>query len=170
MHRKSMAMLMLCVPLALTVTPASAEPTFIMNCYNNKFSVPVSLYGTDDKGIGKASSAVVQLNINTPVKAGSHVLFVNKDNLGVCEIEVSHGYRLEGGEAVIDPTNIFTGVDSTQQVSGGPEAGTIKRYITGLSPTRVAVNKLKFAIGRTTDLYVGTINVTFFVNYVKTTN
>jgi hypothetical protein len=157
--------------LGILLAPAAfAEPTFSMNCYNNKFSVPVSLYGTDSGGKGKASSAVVQLNINTAVKPGTKVLFVNQNNQGVCEIEVSSGYRLEGGEATIDPTNIYTDTEPPSPDNAKPAPNTIKQYVTGLTPTSIAVNKVKFAIGRTTGKYVGTINVTFFVNYVKTTN
>lgn len=169
----SPALLSTTSPVTVTAEKLSAEylaPTFSMNCYNNKFSVPVSLFGTDLNGRGKASSNVVQLNINTAVKPGTKVLFVNKYNHGVCEIEVSSGYRLEGGEAIIDPIDIYTDTEPPSPNNGKPAPSKIKQYVTGLTPTSIAVNKVKFAIGRTTDTYVGTINVTYFVNYVKTAN
>lgn len=126
---------------------------FSMDCYNPHFDVEIADKGIDSRGIGLAVSQVVQFNINQHATS-DRIVFVDQNNFGVANVKLDGRYRIIGGTGEIDPVNI----------SGSPAAAV--RNAVRISLTHATETYATFIVEPLTAL-TGTINVTFFVQYVK---
>lgn len=138
---------------------ADANPT--MHCFNPDLTVPLS-FDTTSSGNGQGVSPTIQFNINTP--SGGGAIFVNKDNDGFCDVSINSGYRINSGHAVFDNVNVYTANLNGSQY---PNKSEILKHVIA-NAGQPTGNSMRFKMHESTAQFLGTVNIKFVIDYVKT--
>lgn len=156
----------------------NAQTTFAHPSISMRIGVPGSQpplsfdfqnFGIDSSGVGEASTAKVQFNINSAQGiTGPKVLAVWNQYSAAAEVVLGSGYRLLNGIARIDQFDIYTDTKPPAPDNGKPSAGDIQRHVS-ISFQRNTTNSGVFKIAQTNTAMTGTIMVYFTVRYEPVT-